>query len=142
MLCQGLHPHPQANDMTVAAPTTEVKPLDDFVAGPVHAMKIDLKGAEVDVPSGMPRILAENPGLIALVESNPECLASAGVCPGHLPATLRELGLDSLSVLDPGYGRSRSDRPMSVAEVLRRLDDRALSEHWYGNIWAERDFSP
>jgi hypothetical protein len=69
-------------------------PLDEVVGGPVHLVKIDVEGAELEVLRGMERILAENPRLVLIVEQNPERLAAAGEGPQAVVEHLSARGFE------------------------------------------------
>lgn len=69
------------------------RPLDDLLQpGTVaHVVKIDVQGAEEGVLDGMPRLIAESPGLVMLVEYWPHALTAFGSDPDALLARYRSL---------------------------------------------------
>lgn len=127
----GFYPHPLAETVeTVEMPEA---PLDELVQGPVHAVKIDVEGAEIEVLEGMRRILAENPSLFLCVEWNPSCMQAAGYDPIELPRWLERAGFGQIRVLDDLERRTGN---------LRDLFDPAapgqLADFWYVNLWAQK----
>jgi FkbM family methyltransferase len=127
----GFYPHPLTK--TVRTIEIDVVPLDEVVHGPVHLVKIDVEGSEIEVLRGMRRILAENPGVALGIEWNPACMRSAGIDPLELPRVLQELGFGQIDVLDD-YGR----RTRTLDEVLPRVRTGEVPHSWYVNLWARR----
>jgi FkbM family methyltransferase len=127
----GFYPHPLTK--TVRTIEIEAVPLDEMVHGPVHLVKVDVEGAEIEVLRGMRRILAENPELALAIEWNPACLRSAGFDPLELPRVLQELGFGQIEVLDD-HGR----RTRTLDEVLPRVRAGETPHSWYVNLWARR----
>ena len=105
--------------------------LDDLISGPVHAVKIDVEGAELEVIDGMDRVIEDSPDLTLWVEWNPACLAAAGHDPLRLPERLGELGF-AVTVLDDGAGR---ERPLDEVAAEVRM---GVPPSWYVNILARR----
>jgi FkbM family methyltransferase len=68
-----------------------VAPVDDLVDGPVHLVKIDVEGAELDVLGGMPRLL-RLPDVQLIVEWHPVLQEAAGYARDALPRALLERG--------------------------------------------------
>lgn len=127
----GFYAHPLAE--TVETLQVQQRALDDVVSGPVHALKIDVEGAETEVLDGMTRILRENPRLTLWMEWNPSCMRNAGYDPLDLPRRLRELGF-RLSVLDDVEQR----RP-PLEETLARVAGGGTPEEWFVNLLCERE---
>jgi FkbM family methyltransferase len=127
----GFYPHPYTT--TVQTIEMAEMPLDDLARGPVHAVKIDVEGAEIEVLQGMRRILTDNPPLTLCVEWNPACMRNAGYDPADLPALLRELGFREIQVLDDLGHRVRS-----LDEVSALVGSLQIPEFWYVNLWARR----
>lgn len=127
----GFYPHPYA--ATVQTIEMVERPLDDLTDGPVHAVKIDVEGAEIEVLQGMGRILSENPELALCVEWNPACMRNAGYDPSDLPAYLRDLGFGQIQVLDDLGHQVRS-----LDEVSSLVRSVQIPWFWYVNLWARR----
>jgi FkbM family methyltransferase len=127
----GFYPHP----CTETVRTIEVAetPLDEIIQGPVHAVKIDVEGAEIEVLQGMSRILRENPQLALWVEWNFPCMRNAGYEPADLPSCLQDLGFGEMQVLDDLAGRRRT-----LEEVFSLVRAHQIPEIWYVNLWARR----
>jgi len=109
-------------------------PIDELVGGPVHLVKIDVEGAELEVLDGMRRILRESPDLRLIVEWSPYLLKRAGQRPERLVEMLAEQGFSlrlvgsdgALVPIDP-------DRARVFAE-----ETEAGSRRGYTNLLAER----
>ena len=127
----GFYPHPLTK--TVRTIEVDVVPLDEVVHGPVHLVKVDVEGSEIEVLRGMRRILTENPEVALGIEWNPACMRSAGVDPLELPRVLQELGFGRIDVLDD-HGR----RIRRLDEVLPRVRTGEVPRSWYVNLWARR----
>jgi FkbM family methyltransferase len=90
----------------------DIRPLDALVpAGTrVDLVKIDVEGFELPAWQGMPRILAENPDLAAIVEFGPEHLRRSG--------TATEDWLRDMTA--PGFTAYEIDAFTGVCRPLRR----------------------
>lgn len=125
-----LYRHPLRPPVRIES--VNVRTLDAMLPGPVDLVKIDVEGAEMDVLSGMRRLLANAPPPIMVIEWNPLCLRAAGRDPRDLPRFLEQRGY-SLTVLD-----ELAPRTMTVREAVDRLGQGLLPAEWYANLWAER----
>src|SRR5262245_5563942 len=67
----------------------------------IDVVKIDVEGAELDVLSGMSRIVAENPGLLIVAEYGPSHLARVGAAPEVWLSAFRSSGFDAFVVQEP-----------------------------------------
>ena len=84
---------PGGDDQPGKTVQVSIRTLDDFLAKqgwerPVDMIKIDVEGADMQVLRGATRVLAENPGLVLLVDIHPE----HGVNPQALCDYLRDRG--------------------------------------------------
>ena len=84
---------PGSGDQRGGTVRVSTRTLDDFLSEqgwerPVNMIKIDVEGADMQVLRGAARILAENPGVVLLVDIHPE----HGVNPQQLCAYLRDRG--------------------------------------------------
>jgi FkbM family methyltransferase len=127
----GFYPHPIAE--TIETISIDEIPLDDIVTGPVHVTKIDVEGAEIEVLSGMKRILGENPRLKLFLEWNPRCMRSAGRDPLELPSFVKECGFIDIWVLDDA---GRRIRPLD--EVREALKSGNTPDFSHVNLYAGR----
>ncbi|SHK36037.1 methyltransferase, FkbM family [Roseomonas rosea] len=93
----------------------EVRPLDALVAPGtrVRLAKVDVEGYEAEAWRGMRRIVAENPGLVLLVEFGPEHLRRAGTTPAAWMALFTEAGFRAFEV-DEADGVLRPVRPLEA----------------------------
>ncbi len=100
---------------TVAETEVNVRPLDELMpeGEPVHVVKIDVEGAELDVLAGMPRILANNPQITVIAEFGPSHLARTGITPEMWFDAFAAHGFDAYAV-DEMTG---SCRPVGWADV-------------------------
>lgn len=127
----GLYPHP----LTATAEMIEVDvvPLDALLDPPVHLVKIDAEGAEIEVLDGMKGLIAASDALTVCVEWNPACLRNAGQSPLMLPERLRELGFHDVQVIND------ADRTISgLEEVSGMIGSGSLPDNWYVNLWATK----
>lgn len=127
----GFYPHPYAN--TVRTMEVPEVPLDQLIKSPIHFVKIDVEGAEIEVLSGMTSTLDENDALSLIVEWSPDCQRNAGRDPSELPSRLQSLGFKRIDVLED-IGKQVT----SVDDVLRRLSDGQLPKFWHSNLWARK----
>lgn len=111
--------HPASR--TICQVEVEQVALDSVIHEPVHAIKLDVEGAELEALEGMRRILAEN-DLILCVEWNPKCLRHAGCDPMDLPNLLMKLGFTSLVLVED---EARLTMPLEEAIRTRRPQDDA-----------------
>lgn len=84
--------------------TVPMTTLDECTQGwpRVDLVKMDVQGYELQVLTGMQRVLANNPGIMLLVELWPWGLRHAGTTPQHLLDTLSELGFSLWEVPEDG----------------------------------------
>lgn len=109
----------------------QVVPLDDVLDSPIHVVKIDVDGFELDVLRGMTRLLAENPDLTLLIEWAPVMIARAGRDPLDLPTWLQTSGFTDITVCD-----ECDKRRCELDEIAQRLQ--ALPRSWYSTLLARR----
>ena len=115
-------------------------PLDDVIQSPVHLVKIDVDGFELDVLKGMERILSENPRLSVIVEWAPGMLSADGREPLELPTWLEDAGFRQVTVLDhvspaqDEYYRKRR----SLEELKQIVRERRMPSEWGCNLFARR----
>jgi FkbM family methyltransferase len=83
--------------------TVNVKQLDAIVpAGePIHLIKIDVEGAELDVLAGAQRILRENRDLAVIAEFGPSHLKRTGILPSDWFDSFARLGFDAYVIAEP-----------------------------------------
>jgi FkbM family methyltransferase len=127
----GFYSHPIAK--TTRETAVDTVPVDDLVQSPVHVVKIDVEGAEIDVLNGMTRIMRENTHLSLFVEWSPWCMRQAGREAGELPERLREFGFRDICVVDDLAGRERS-----IEDVLQTLRNMPTPHAWYAMIHARK----
>lgn len=127
----GFYPHP--NTLTIRTVDIEQRPVDEIVSGHVHAIKIDVEGAEIEVLGGMSEILRRNDTLLLWVEWFPEGMRSAGRNPEQLPEIVRLQGFTDISVID-----EKADRILSLNEAYSLVRSASLPKDWYANIYAKR----
>jgi len=116
--------------------TVPVVPLDEVIGVPVHLVKIDVDGFDLQVLKGMKRIVSANKELAVIVEWAAPMLSNAGADPFELPAWLQDAGFRKVVVLDEYYKRRRS-----LDETARLLAERRLPPDWVCNLFASRRFS-
>ncbi len=106
----GFSPRPHWPTVPGSGTTMNVPavPLDEVIPSPVHLVKIDVDGFDLDVLKGMERILFENKRLSVIVEWAPVMLSEDGRDPLELPTWLEDAGLRQITVLDQYYRRRRS----------------------------------
>lgn len=126
----GFYPHPSAK--TVHIVELEEVPLDEVIDGHVHAIKIDVEGAELEVLQGMQRILSDRPEWLC-IEWNPACMKSAGNDPLSLIDCLNDLGYGSIRALDDLQRRLRN-----LGDVVAFVRSGAAPQFWYVNLFARR----
>ena len=126
----GFYSPPDCTFQTLEMPTTL---LDDLIVSPVHLIKIDVEGAEIEVLNGMKRILKDNPSLTLIVEWFPEGMRRAGRDPFELPSYLERHGFRRLEVL-----ADLERQILSLATVRERLAEGNVGKFWYCNILARR----
>lgn len=80
--------------------------LDDYFAArdwpPVHVIKMDIEGGEVDALRGATELFGRNPDLQIVVELNTVALRRAGRTAAELGAELRRLGLTRHRLIERG----------------------------------------
>jgi FkbM family methyltransferase len=113
--------------------TVPAVPLDEIIQSPVHFIKIDAEGLDLDVLKGMKRILSENHRISIIVEWAPPLLAEAGRDPLELPQWLQETGFRNIYVLDEQRGRKRS-----LDECIGMVRNGKLPRDWVGDLVAEK----
>jgi FkbM family methyltransferase len=115
------------------AVTVPCVPLDEIVQSPVHVVKIDAEGADLDVLKGMKRILSENERVSIIVEWAPPMLVEADKDPLELPRWLQGAGFGRITVLD-----QLSNKRCSLDEVTERVLSRKLPPEWVCDLFAQR----
>lgn len=126
----GFYSHPLAN--TVKTVEILEMPLDEVIDAPVHAVKIDVEGAEMEVLQGMRHLLTEShPPL--WVEWNPACMRRGGYQPLDLPSYLSDLGYRDILVLN-----DRENCICALDAVLEFGRTEKVPDYWYVNLWARR----
>jgi FkbM family methyltransferase len=108
-------------------------PLDEIIQSPVHFIKIDAEGLDLDVLKGMKRILAENTHLSLIVEWAPALLAEAGRDPLELPQWLQEAGFREIFVLD-----EHSQKKRTLKESIGMVTAGTLPHDWVGDLVAQK----
>jgi FkbM family methyltransferase len=108
-------------------------PLDELVPEPLHVVKIDVEGAEIEVLQGASRHLASGHVQALCVEWNPACQRQAGHDPLALPRQIAALGFSTVTLLDD---EANCIRPLE--EVVTEVEACEPSNLWYVNLWAER----
>jgi FkbM family methyltransferase len=109
-------------------------PLDDVISSPVHLVKIDVDGFELDVLKGMKRILSENQHLSLIVEWAPMLIAGDGGDPLELLTWLEGAGLRQIMVLETLHEK----KPRSLNEAKQWVRDQSLPPNWVCNLLARR----
>lgn len=106
----------EGSSVTIQVP---VRPLDALVAPGtrVDLVKIDAEGAELRVWRGMRRIVAENPGLAAIVEFGPSHLRRTGTTVEEWFAELQAPGFVAREI-DEATGETRPLRGGGLDEVF------------------------
>jgi FkbM family methyltransferase len=81
----------------------QVTRLDDVIAkgARLDVVKIDVEGAELDVLSGMDRILKENPDIALVAEYGPSHLARIGITPKAWFKAFKDAGFDGYAISEP-----------------------------------------
>ena len=102
-----------------AVARVDVAPLDELVSGRVDLVKIDVEGAELEVLSGMPRLLAQ-PGLSLAIEWHPELQRAAGYAPDALPRFMLDAGFRVAAVGHFGATALREDAIEPLTQRLLR----------------------
>ena len=108
-------------------------PLDEIIVSPVDLVKISAEGADLEVLTGMERILSEYQRLSLIVEWAPLQLADAGKDPLELPRFLQEAGLGRIEVLDQYCNRRRS-----LKETIEMLRAGKLPNAWVCDLFVQR----
>ena len=119
---------------TVSVPAI---PLDDIIRSPVHLVKIDAEGADLEVLKGMRRILSENERMSVVVEWAPPMLAEAGKDPLELPRWLQEVGFGKICVLDEYYNKRRS-----LNEAVEMVRGGKLPRGWFCDLFVQKLAQP
>jgi len=126
----GNWPISEGGRRTVSVPAV---PLDEIIQSPVHFVKIDAEGVDLEVLMGMKRILTENPRIWVIVEWAPPLLAEAGKDPLELPRWLEEAGFRNIRVLD-----EQGQRHRSLEECVEMVRAGKLRRDWVGDLFAQR----
>jgi len=108
-------------------------PLDEMIQSPVHFVKIDAEGVDLDVLKGMKHILAENPRISVIVEWAPPLLAEAGRDPLELPRWLQEAGFRNICLLD-----EQGQRQRTLKECIEMVRAGKLPRNWVGDFFAQK----
>ena len=124
----GFYPHISADSTTTM--TVEEVPVDSLVESPVHIVKVDVEGAELEVLRGMKRILTENPDVQACIEWDWDNWRHAGHDPIELPTFLRQCGFRRFTVLDEFDQRERN--------LEETLGMSSWPPHPYWYVWATK----
>jgi FkbM family methyltransferase len=105
------------------AEEVEVRSVDSLVphGQAIRLAKLDAEGFEPQVWRGMRRIIAENPGLIVLVEFGPEHLRRAGISVGDWLTEFQAPGFTAYEV-DEMTGHVRPLRPMAELAAVYSLN--------------------
>jgi FkbM family methyltransferase len=105
------------------AEAVEVRSVDSLVphGQAIRLAKLDVEGFEPQVWRGMRRIIAENPGLIVLVEFGPEHLRRAGTSVGDWLTEFQAPGFTAYEV-DEMTGHVRPLRPMAELASVYSLN--------------------
>jgi len=93
--------------------------LDDFFVGkeyPIHAIKMDIEGAELATFQGMRNIIAKNPQLVIFTEFNPRCLMMAGASPTEYFQMLINYGF-KIHAIDE---QKQSLEPAELGHIMKR----------------------
>ncbi|MBI4232834.1 MAG: FkbM family methyltransferase [Chloroflexi bacterium] len=110
----------QVPGVSKEAVTVETTTLDLFFEREgwprIHAVKMDIEGAEPAALAGMKQLLGRNPGLHLIIEANPLTLKAAGFSSEEFLEQLAGLGL-RVQVIDPKGGKHQE----LTEEVHRRL---------------------
>jgi FkbM family methyltransferase len=106
-----------------SAEAVEVRSVDSLVphGQAIRLAKLDAEGFEPQVWRGMRRIIAENPGLIVLVEFGPEHLQRTGISVGDWLTELQAPGFTAYEV-DEMTGHVRPLRPMAELASVYSLN--------------------
>lgn len=131
----GFSPRPRWPAVPGSGTTMNVPavPLDEVIQSPVHLVKIDVDGFDLDVLKGMERILSENQYLSVIVEWAPAMLSEDGREPLELLTWLEDAGLRQIMVLDDYYRKRRS-----LEETKQMVCERRLPSDWACNLFARR----
>jgi len=131
----GFSPRPRWPTVPGSGTTMNVPavPLDEVIPSPVHPVKIDVDGFDLDVLKGMERILFENKRLSVIVEWAAVMLSEDGRDPLELPTWLEDAGCRQITVLDEYYRRRRS-----LEETKQMVRERRLPSDWACNLFARR----
>jgi FkbM family methyltransferase len=108
-------------------------PLDEVITSPVHLVKIDVDGFELDVLKGMERIASENRRLSLIVEWAPVMLANDGRDPFELLAWLEDAGLRQIDMLDVWGGKR-----LSIEQTKHLVREQRLPSSFGCNVFARR----
>ncbi len=128
-------PGPQWPVVQGSGTTVNVRaiPLDELISSPVHLVKIDAEGADLEVLKGMKRILSENDRVSIIVEWAPPMLAEADKDPFELPRWLQEAGFGEICVLDEYYNKRRS-----LDETIEMVRAKKVPPDWFCDLFAEK----
>jgi FkbM family methyltransferase len=107
-------------------------PLDEVIPSPVHLVKLDVDGFEVNALNGMKRILSNNPQLRLIVEWAPTLTADDGRDPFEVPTWIEEAGLRQISILDSHHPQ------LSFEQAKQMVRSKALPPTWACNLLAHR----
>jgi FkbM family methyltransferase len=129
------NPHSQWPTVEGSGTTVKVPavPLDEIISSPVHLVKIDAEGVDLDVLKGMKRILTDNEKISIIVEWAPPLLVEVGKDPMELPLWLKESGFNKISVLDEIHNKQRS-----LEEAMEMVRAGNLPRDWVCDLFAQR----
>lgn len=115
-----------ASDFPVETFSVDVVPIDDFLAEQgierVDMVKMDIEGAEMGALRGMRQTITNSPGLVLIMEYNPQALKAFDVDP---QAALREvlaMGFDSMQAINAdGSLTDLTHNPEQIAQMTHAL---------------------
>lgn len=129
--------NPHSNWPSVSGSGTSVEvqavPLDEMISPPVHLVKIDAEGVDLDVLKGMKRLLSESPNVSIIVEWAPPLLAETGKDPLEMIHWLQDAGFSDLSVID-----ENNKKQHSLKDALALVREGKLPKDWVGDVLARK----
>lgn len=104
--------------------------LDDLFPDPafvVHAIKMDIEGAEAFALRGMQRLLAHSPDVVLLMEYSPVMLRNAGASPEEVINGLAALGFRFWTIREDGT--TDPSEPNALLSTTVTLQNLLVSRH-------------